>query len=197
MGAQAVTRSHHDLVARRIEADDVQRLGAGDLQAFALTDRVVDDAVVAAELAAVDMHDVAGLQRAGLQALDDAGVAARRHEADVLAVGLLGDGQIELARKLAHLRLRHAAEREPQASAAAPAWWQTGNSSGRGRHRRRAPSPGPLRAVAALDVVARRQHVGAELLGGVEKIAELDLLVARDARDRRLAGGVALGEGCR
>ncbi len=42
--------------------------------------------------------------------------------------------------------------------------------------------------------MARRQHVGAELLGGVEKIAELDLLIAGHARDRRLAGGVALGK---
>ena len=42
--------------------------------------------------------------------------------------------------------------------------------------------------------MAGRQHVGAELLGRVEKIAELDLLVAGDARDRRLAGGVAFGE---
>ena len=42
--------------------------------------------------------------------------------------------------------------------------------------------------------MARRQHVGAELLGGVEEVAKLDLLIAGDARDRRLAGGVALGE---
>ena len=42
--------------------------------------------------------------------------------------------------------------------------------------------------------MAGRQHVGAELLGGVEQVVELDLLVAGDARDRRLAGGVAVGE---
>ncbi len=39
-----------------------------------------------------------------------------------------------------------------------------------------------------------RQHVGAEILGRLEEIRELDLLVAGDAGDRRLAGNVALGE---
>ena len=95
---KAVTRSHYDLVALGIEADHEQRLGSGDLQAAALADRVVDDALVAAEVAAVDVHDIAGLQRAGLQTLDDAGVAALRHKANVLAVGLFCDGRAELAR---------------------------------------------------------------------------------------------------
>ena len=94
--------------------------GPAIFEAFALTDRVIDDAVVAAEATAVDVHDVAGLQRAGLQALDDAGVAARRHEANVLAVGLFGNGQPELARELRAPRaLRHAAERKPQVAEAA------------------------------------------------------------------------------
>ena len=42
--------------------------------------------------------------------------------------------------------------------------------------------------------MAGRQRVGAEILGGVEQIGELDELVAGDAGHRRLAAGVALGE---
>jgi hypothetical protein len=42
--------------------------------------------------------------------------------------------------------------------------------------------------------MAGRQHVGAELPGGLEEVAELDRAVALDAGDRRLAGEVALGE---
>ena len=41
---------------------------------------------------------------------------------------------------------------------------------------------------AALDVVAGRQRVGAELARRRQQVAELDRLVAGDAGDRRLAG---------
>ena len=91
------------------------------------------------------------------------------------------------------MRLRHAAEREPQVAQLL---------GRRGEQEVALIAIGidgarqlrTVGAVAALDVVAGRQHVGAELLGGVEQVAELDLLVAGDARDRRFAGGVAFGE---
>ena len=44
------------------------------------------------------------------------------------------------------------------------------------------------------DVVAGRQHLGAELARGAEQVAELDRHVAVDAGHRRLARDVALGE---
>ena len=86
-----------------VERDDVERLGGGDAEAAPLADGVVDDAGVAAEHAAVDMDDVAGLAAPGQQALDHVAVMAGRHEADVLAVGLVGDVEAELARQRAHL----------------------------------------------------------------------------------------------
>ena len=43
--------------------------------------------------------------------------------------------------------------------------------------------------------MAGREHAGAELLGGAEQIVELDGLVAGNARHRRLARGIAFGEG--
>ncbi len=55
---------------------------------------------MAAEHAAVDMDDVARLGRARAQALDHLRIAPGRHEADVLAVGLIGDRQPEIAREL-------------------------------------------------------------------------------------------------
>ena len=193
MGAQAVTRSHHDLVALGIETDHVQWLGPGNAQPFALTDGVADDALVAAETTSVDVHDVAGLQCARLQPLDHARVASRRHEADVLAIGLLGDRQAEPLRQGAYLGLPHAAERKPQMA----------ELLGRGGEQEialvaididSARELRPRGSLAALDVMAGRQHVGAELPGRVEQVAELDLLVAGDTGDRRLAGSVALGE---
>ena len=46
----------------------------------------------------------------------------------------------------------------------------------------------------AADVVAGGQRVGAELVGRLQQVGELDGLVAGNAGDRRLAGDVAFGE---
>ncbi len=82
-------------------------------------------------------------------------------------------------------------------SRSAPAWWRTGNSSGRGSAStgriERAPSGGGI-GHARAHVVAGGQRVGAELARGLQQVGELDGLVARDAGDRRLAGHVALRE---
>ncbi len=42
--------------------------------------------------------------------------------------------------------------------------------------------------------MAGSERVGAERAGGIEQVAELDLLVAADARDGGLAAGIAEGE---
>ena len=55
-----------------------------------------------------------GCDRVRLQAADDVGVAPGRHEADVLAVLLVGDFETEAPRQFARLRLGHVAEREAQ-----------------------------------------------------------------------------------
>src|SRR4029077_20914880 len=73
--AQGGAGSHDDLVALGIETDDVKRLRARDFETAALADGVADNAVVASDPAAVDVHDVAGLQRAWLEALDDGRIA--------------------------------------------------------------------------------------------------------------------------
>ena len=43
--------------------------------------------------------------------------------------------------------------------------------------------------------MAGRQQVGAEVVGGLEQVGEFHVLVAGDARDRRLAGDIGAGEG--
>ena len=154
----------------------------------------MDDAVVAAEHAAVEIDDVAGLGGARPQPLDHLGVAPGRHEADVLAVVLVGDRKIEAARQLARLGLGAVAERKAQRI----------ELLARGGEQEIAlvalGFAGAVERAAAAgqrprgDVMAGRQHLGAELARGLEQIAELDRLVALDARHRRLAGHVALGE---
>ena len=48
------------------------------------------------------------------QPADDVGIAPGRHEADVLAVLLVGDVKAEAPRQFARLRLGHVAERKAQ-----------------------------------------------------------------------------------
>ena len=74
----------------------------------------MDDAVVLAEHMAVEIDDIACDRSAGLEPLDHRAVMPRRHEADVLAVVLVGDGQTEAARQFARARLAHVAQRKAQ-----------------------------------------------------------------------------------
>ena len=93
--AQRLARPDDDAPRRRIEPHHIERIAGGDAEAAPLADGEMDDAVVAAEHPAVEIDDVAGLGRARPQPLDDVGVAAGRHEADVLAVVLVGDRKPE------------------------------------------------------------------------------------------------------
>ena len=52
----------------------------------------------------------------------------------------------------------------------------------------------PVRPGDAAGVMPGGQRGGAEIARGRQQVAELDALVAADARDRRLAAAVALGE---
>src|SRR3546814_7909764 len=72
----------HDTARLRLQAHDEQRLAfAADAKAAALADGVVDDALVAAQHAAVEVHDLAGIGRARTQLLHHRGIGALRHEA--------------------------------------------------------------------------------------------------------------------
>jgi hypothetical protein len=69
----------HHMVAGGVQADDVQGVAlvallAADAKAFPLADRVVDDAVMTAHHAAVDMDDVAGFYGAGAELFHHLGV---------------------------------------------------------------------------------------------------------------------------
>src|SRR5262249_43060736 len=113
-GAQRLARSDHDAARRRIEPHHIERMPGGDAEPAALADGEMNDAVVPPEHMAVEIDDVAGLGGTRLEPLDHLGVAARRHEADVLAVVLVGDRETELTGELARLRLGLVAERETQ-----------------------------------------------------------------------------------
>ena len=184
-------RADHDAPRLGLEPQHVERFARRDAQSFALPDGVMDDAVVPPEHAARPVDDVAGRGGAGAQALDDVGIASGRHEADVLAVLLVGDRKSELARELAHARLRQLAEREAQEF----------ELRARGREQEIAlVAIAVMRAIeraaavgeaAVHHIVPGRQHLRAEVARGGEQVGELDRPVALDARHRRLARRVA------
>ena len=63
----------------------------GDAKAAPLPDSEMDDAVMTAQHAALQINDIAGFSGGRPQPFDDFGVAAGRHEADILAIVLVGD----------------------------------------------------------------------------------------------------------
>ena len=132
--------------------------------------------------------------RARPQPLDHVGVAAAGHEADVLAVGLVGDGKPEAPRQLARLRLGALAERKAQELELLARGGEQEVALVALRLARAIKRAAAARQRARGDVVAGRQHLGAELARGREEIAELDRLVALDAGHRRFAGDIAFGE---
>src|SRR5262249_25537747 len=193
-GAQGIARPDHDAPRGGVEPDHVERTAGGDAKPATLTDGEMDDAGMAAEHAAVEIDDVAGLGGPRLEPFDHLAVAAGGDEADVLAVMLVGDRQAEPARKLAGLGLGLVAEREAQ---------EIKLLAGGGEQEIALVAllfAGAIKAAAAAwqrprrDVMAGRQHLGAELARGDEQIAELDRLVALYAWHRRLAGDVAFGK---
>src|SRR3546814_16152539 len=70
--------------------------------------------VCSSDLAAVEVHDLAGIGRARTQLLHHRGIGALRHEADVLAVRLVGDDEAEARGLAAHRVPLHATERKAQ-----------------------------------------------------------------------------------
>ena len=146
------------------------------------------------ENATVCMNDVAGNGSARHQPLDHLRVMSRRHEADVLAVGLLGIRQAKLTRQFAHPRFRHASQREPQARELRARCREQEVALvalGVGRPVKRPPAAS---VVTADNVVASRQQIGAKVIGGVEQISEFHVLIAGDARHRSFAGDIGSRE---
>src|SRR5438067_5891151 len=103
-----------DGVRPRLDSQHVPGPGLGKAsEPRALADRVEGGAAVRPELAAVGGDDLSGAHR------QPGGEVARRlasrHEADLLALRLVGHGQAEFARVLADLALRHSAKRKVDA----------------------------------------------------------------------------------
>src|SRR4051794_19407937 len=90
-GAQSLARADHHPARLCLEPDHIEWMASGNTETAPLSDGEMDDAVMAAKHAAVQINDVARFSGAGPQPFDDFGVAAGRHEADILTIVLVGD----------------------------------------------------------------------------------------------------------
>src|SRR3984893_6273439 len=79
-----------------------------------LADGEMNDALMRADDAAVEVNDIAGQNRIRPQPADDVGIATGRHEADILAVLLVRDREAEAARQFTGLLLGPVAQRKAQ-----------------------------------------------------------------------------------
>src|SRR3569623_618738 len=185
--AQRRAWADNNLARSRIERDDIKRLSRSNADAAALADREVHNALMMAENPAAQIDYLARLQRVRLHALDDIRIASGRHEADVLAVVLFGDWQIEPPRQFAGLGLGHVTERKAEIVERIVRRCKQEFALVAGGVRGAHHSARAVRLPARGDVMAGRQRFGAEFAGGGEKVAKLDCAIALDARHRRFA----------
>ena len=168
--SSARLRADDDLAPRGVDREHVKRRAPCDAEAATLAHGEMDDALVPAENPACLVHDVAGLRSAGAKPFDHARIAARGHEADVLAVGLGGDGEAEPFRLRPHLVLLHAAEGEAQERELR----RRGGEEEVALVARPVDRPverGPTRLRHAPHVVAGGERVRPQIAGDVQQIA--------------------------
>ncbi len=190
---QSLARAHDHPAAVGVDLHHEQRIAHRHVQPPTLSDGIAGDPFVAAQHPAVQMDDVPRLGALRAQAIDHGGVSPLGDEADVLAVGLLGDGQTQFGRRAADLALGQVTEREAQIV----------QLLGRGGEQeialvaRRiggAAQLRPGRAHLAADIVAGGHRLRAQVAGDIQQVAELHGLIAADAGDRRLAAQIGVGE---
>ena len=128
--------------------------------------------------------------------VDEGGVVAVGDEADFLAVGLAGDGDAEAFGEIAHFGLRHRAEREEGAGELVLREAEEEIGLVLAVIDATAHLPAAAGGVEGdAGVVAGGDALGADAVGHVEKLVELDEVVAEGAGDGRAAGEVLVDEG--
>src|SRR5262252_2897413 len=173
-GPQCFARADHNPARRRVETHDIERRTGRDTKPAPLADSETNNAVMAAEHAALEIDNLAGPGGARTQPFDHIGIAAVWHKTDVLAVLFVGNGEPEPASQFARLCLGPIAQREAQQielcarrreqEIALVALGFTGAIE-------RAAAVGePARG----NIMAGRQYRGAELARGHQQIAKLD-----------------------
>ena len=148
---------------------------------------------MAAQHRAVHSDDLAGARRVGPQPVDHIGVTPVGNKTNVLAVRLVGGDEAQLGGDGAHLRLGHLAHRKAQESELCRRCGEEkitliARVFGAGMQF------GAVRAFDTADIMAGGERVGAHLPGRHQQVGEFHPLVAADARHRRFAARIGIGE---
>ena len=109
-----MTISAIDPAAFSVDLHDIQWLTLGDSEPPTLSDGKVYNALVPTQNPAIQMNDFTRLGTIGPQLLDEIGIAALGHEADVLAVGLVGNREPHGRRNRPGFLLGNMAKRKAQ-----------------------------------------------------------------------------------
>ena len=131
------------------------------------------------------------------RSLDEAGVVAVGHEANLLALGLVGVGETKLARASAHLGLGHRAERKKRAAQLKLAEREQKVRLILGGVGSAQQMEAAARVALDTGIVAGRDVIRAERRGALAQAIELDLAIAHHARVRRAAGRDTRRRNCR
>ena len=184
-----------DRVRQRIDATDVAWLAQRDPQALALAHREAGRPAMLPHPLAVDVDERPGLRSPAGTLTQRLAVVAAGHEADLLALGLVGGGEPETARDLADLRLGQLAEREPGVLELVLAQAVEEVGLVLVLVPRPAQPRQPVRPDVPAGVVTGRDRLAVvEVPGPTEQRPELDVRVAVDARARRPAVEVRVEE---
>ena len=193
--------AYGDAVAVGVDIEHVEGCGGADAQALALADSEVEDAVVMADDLAIGGDKLAGGVREGLALLLEIGgeellVVAAGDEADLLGVGLLGEGQTMPACHFADFRLGEAAEREEGAGELGLGEAEEEVGLVLGEIGGALEDPALAGGVVLVDgVVAGGDAIGADGAGGLDECVELEVVVAERAGDGRAAVEILRDEG--
>ena len=180
--------------AARLDLDHVAGLSHGDPQPSALADREPLDPVMPAEARPAFIHDLARRLQSGPPRPDEAQVVVVGDEADLLAVRLVVDREVEPSGDRPDLGLRRAAHREQDVGQEIAA---QAEEDIRLVLDRVDPSGHPSVSIGPSDhpgIVAGRHEVGPDLLAVRPELAELEPDVAEDAGVGGPAGRVFVGE---
>jgi len=192
--AQRLARTDDNTPLLGIKTHDIERRAGGNAKTAPLTDSEMNNPGMRAKYFPIKIDDVASLRRARLQPFDNVGVVAGRDEADVLAVVLVGNCEPEAARKLTGLGLGPLPKREAQNVKLLARRAEKEIALVAFLIARAVERPAPAGQRTRGNIVTGREHVGAKLARRDQQVVELDRHVAFDARNRRLAMNIALGE---
>src|SRR5207248_10963363 len=197
---QLFLETYDDAILYGVNRDDVERALARNADAASLPDGVVMNAVVSAQDTTARVNDLAfagqtiRLVFSFEIAINEASVVAVGHEANLLRFRFLSDRQLARACDIAHLRLRHLAQRKQRA---------------RELRLRQLPEKvglvflqvAPAKETIAIGrfvkldtrVMSRRNLFAVEARGQPVERSKLQATVTRDTRNRRLAIQVEIG----